>query len=171
MICYLSLFVVLSLSLLGFLKYKFPTGMYLVGVYDILIILGIMMKMLKIGAKVNEYTDIHKGLLLNIKKNAWKAKNNYSLLMSQKYSRFLKERIFGRMLTSMNLKANKRSEYLENMVEIIDIIIGDLDHYKETRPLKLMGLRATNELIASIYVTIISVIFAILQTTYDDWQS
>ena len=165
---YLAFFIVLVLALMGILQINFPLGMYLTGIFDILVILGFLLKMLQIGAKVNEQIDIHKGVLLDLKKQVWKAKHNYSLIISQKYSRFIHEKVFAHLLISKKLKPSKRKDYLENMGEIIDIIIAELEYNKETRPLKLMGLKATSELLTSIYAGLVSIIFAVLQTFYSD---
>mmetsp|Transcript_8634 Transcript_8634/g.7651 ORF Transcript_8634/g.7651 Transcript_8634/m.7651 type:complete len:128 (+) Transcript_8634:609-992(+) len=127
--------------------------------------------MLTIGAKVNNFYDIHKGTLLLLKKQIWKAKNNYSFAVSQKYSRFRSKRVFAKMLESMKLKKAKRESYLSDTIEQIDIIIDELDYSKEVKPLKLIGLKATNELLTTVYATMFSLLILILQTFYGDLTS
>lgn len=161
MFFYLSLFLVIVLSLLGIFRYDFSYGFYITGIYDVLIVLGIMLQIIRTGAKVNKYFDKHKKNILWLKKQVWKAKNNYSLVISQKYCRYVNQKKFAEMLQAMNLsKKVKRDEYLDKLIEQIDIIKEELEFAKETNPLKLMGLTCSDSLIASIYTGLVSVAFA-----------
>ncbi|CAI2384059.1 unnamed protein product [Moneuplotes crassus] len=166
MFFYLSLFALIVLSLLRLLRYDFSIGFYITGTFDVLVILGIMLTIIRMGAKVNKFYDKHKRSILWIKKQVWKAKTNYGLVISQKYCRYLNQKKFAEMLQSMNLKRNKREEYFDKLLEQIDIIKEQLEFSKETDPLKLMGLTCSDQLLASIYTGLASIAFAFFQSFY-----
>ena len=75
------------------------------------------------------------------------------------------------MLQEMNLKQSKRDEYFENLLQQIDIIKENLEFNKEVRPLKLMGLKASDELLASIYTAIFSISFALFEKFWSSMKS
>ncbi|CAI2386762.1 unnamed protein product [Moneuplotes crassus] len=168
MFFYLTLFVFMVLCLLKFLEYELSLGFYIVGAFDIIVVLGIMLNILRMGAKVNKYFNIHKRSLLSLKKQVWKARNNYGIAISQRYSGYIKRKRFAEMLISMNLKKDKRNDYLDRLLEQINVINEELDFFKETNPLKLMGLTASDQLLNSIYTGLVSVAFALAQSFYQD---
>jgi hypothetical protein len=163
---YLSFFVFLLLSFLGILNYKLPLIVYMTGMYDVMIILGIILVMIKLGAQVNEFSDIHKGIFINLKKQFWDAKNHYHSLIVRNLSRSPTQKVFRDLLKTMNIAPMKRNEYFDEWIALLDIINENLDYNKQTRPLKLMGLTASKELLNSIYTAIVSIIFAISQVFY-----
>ena len=52
---------------------------------------------------------------------------------------------------------------LGHSIETIDSIIEHLDHEYEHQPIRMMGLRATKELMNSIYTAMVSLALAIVQ--------
>jgi hypothetical protein len=110
---YLSFFVFLLLSFLGILNYKLPLIVYMTGMYDVMIILGIILVMIKLGAQVNEFSDIHKGIFINLKKQFWDAKNHYHSLIVRNLSRSPTQKVFRDLLKTMNIAPMKRNEYFD----------------------------------------------------------
>lgn len=72
--------LIMSLSFFEIVSYSIPWNVYIIAYFDILIILSILFKMLKLGAKVNNYFAIHKGILLRHKRDLWKLHSNFSVL-------------------------------------------------------------------------------------------
>mmetsp|Transcript_2264 Transcript_2264/g.2124 ORF Transcript_2264/g.2124 Transcript_2264/m.2124 type:complete len:140 (-) Transcript_2264:72-491(-) len=62
------------------LTYKIPTPVFILGYYDVILICGIMIKMVKIGAEVNSYFPIHKQRMLAIKSSLLNFMSNYRIL-------------------------------------------------------------------------------------------
>ena len=71
---YLVLFIFIALSFFGILSYNLPLTIYITGTYDIILIFAILFKMLKLGAEINEYFDIFKGILIRHKNYFWDIK-------------------------------------------------------------------------------------------------
>lgn len=74
----MGLFFILTFFKL--ISYNIPIRFTILCAYDILIVLGIILIMLNVGAKVNEHFGIHKGILLGIKHVMIKTKLNYAKL-------------------------------------------------------------------------------------------
>jgi len=163
---YLTFFVFLVLSFLGILNYKLPLIVYITGTYDITVILGIFLIMIRMGAQVNNYSEKHKGVFINLKRQFWDAKNHYHALMAKKLDRNPNQKVFRDLLKQMRLDPLRRDNYFDECMALVDIISENLDYNRQTRPLKLMGLTASDELLTSIYTAIVSVIFAMSQIFY-----
>lgn len=127
MFFYLSLFAIIVLSLLQLLRYDFSVGFYIAGTFDVTVVLGIMLQILRIGAKVNNYFDEHKASLLKLKQNIWRAKNNYTLVMSQKHHGYRSQKRFAELVSAMNIKKEKRDDHFQKLLDQIDFIIEDLE--------------------------------------------
>lgn len=72
------------------------------------------------------------------------------------------------MLKLMDLKQPHRDKYLDECILLTDIITEQLDHTRQTNPLKLMGFTTSYELLTSICTAMVSFLFAISQLFYTD---
>lgn len=167
---YLAFFAFLLLSFLGVFKYQLSRTVYITGSFDITVILSILMYMLRLGAKVNEYFEIHKGKFIRLKKFFWKAKNNYYGLIHQKVRAGTEDKVFRDMIVKLNLSRRQRDRYIDEAILLIEITIQKLEYDQQTKPLKLMGLTCSYELLNSIYTAIASFLFALTQIFYTSFS-
>jgi hypothetical protein len=165
MATYIVFAIILVLNYFNIFKYNFSTYLWIHGIFDIIFTLGIFLYMLRIAAEVNEYFDIHKGELLKQKKYLWEIKYTYHEL--QRRSKQSNESIQIYLdIVGAESDDNTRDEYIDRLVGIIDINIEKLDFDKENKPIKLLGVKASYQLLNSIYTTIISIVLAGLQYQY-----
>ena len=73
---------------------------------------------------------------------------------------------FIEMIKVVDMKGQTRTEYIEDWMNYIEMIIQNLDYDKEIQPLKLMGLTCSYDLLTSIYTALASAAFAISQILY-----
>ena len=76
---YLAYFAFVSMALLGFLHHELPLTMYITGTYDIFLVLGIFLFMLKYGSEINEYSEVFKGIFIKQKTYLWEIKSKLDL--------------------------------------------------------------------------------------------
>ena len=145
-----------TLASIGLIDYEIPLRVTLLGWFDVITILGIIIKMLHIGAYVNEEFSVHKGKLLNLKHHFLMIKTRYeSITTKRKYNcQCLKSII--RTLIKMDLSDAEREDLMENCISMIDFDIEMLDHDFENNSLKLLGLTCSFELMNSIYTGLLS---------------
>jgi len=167
---YLIFFVFLMLSFFNVLPYELPGAVYVNGSFDVIIILGIILYMLKTGTQINDHFDIHKGVLLKLKRTLWDAYTNYNGVMERHYATNSSSKIYTEMLKTLKLKNCDQKQYLQEAVSLTDIIMQELDYDKETNPLKLMGLTCSNQLMTSIYTGVASAVFALSQLFYTKYS-
>lgn len=72
--------VFFTLTFFDLLSYKIPFSVMVLGYFDIVVILGIILQMLKTGAEVNSYFAKHKGILLTLKRHFLEIKTRYQAL-------------------------------------------------------------------------------------------
>lgn len=78
--------VFLTLTFFDLLNYEIPFSVKVLGYFDIVVILGVILQMLKTGAEVNSYFAKHKGILLTLKRHFLEIKTRYQSLCQK--SRF-----------------------------------------------------------------------------------
>mmetsp|Transcript_13267 Transcript_13267/g.11740 ORF Transcript_13267/g.11740 Transcript_13267/m.11740 type:complete len:119 (+) Transcript_13267:1582-1938(+) len=71
---YIAYFTFVMLAFFGILQNDLPLTVYITGIFDILVVLGILMMMMKYGAEINEYFDIFKGIFIQYKNYMWDIK-------------------------------------------------------------------------------------------------
>lgn len=135
---YLTFFIFLMLTLFGLLKYQIPLVVYITGTYDVVMILGVILIMIRTGAKVNSYYDIHIGTLMKLKRTLWDAKNNFGNVVSRHKNEFTSQ-IYSDMLKAVTECKEDKEAYLEDAITFVDMIIGDLQYEFHMHPLKLLG--------------------------------
>ena len=119
---------------------------------------------------MNEYYDIHKGELIKIKKVITDAKDNYKSHMKRKDFQYHSTKVYSEMLNSISKHNPNIPEVIDESIAQIDLVIQDLDYDKETKPLKLMGVTCSNELMVSIYTGAASLAFAISQILWSQYS-
>jgi hypothetical protein len=167
---YLTFFVFLMLTFFDILHYELPLVVYVTGSFDVIIILGIILKMIRLGTQINDHFNVHKGVLLKIKRTLWEALNDYDGLMKRQYATHSSFKIYTEMLKALQLKHCDSNKYILDTIALLELIIQELDYDKETRPLKLMGLKCSDDLMNSIYTGIASAAFALSQLLYSKFQ-
>ncbi|CAI2359033.1 unnamed protein product [Moneuplotes crassus] len=167
---YCSVFLGFNLIFLGFLLMKtfrvvswtLPISVSVTGTFDVFIILGVLFQMLRIGSKVNDCFDHHKGELIKIKKLLHEAKGDLKSYLLKDFSHCHFRHLFSKMLLTMQ-NSHRNRDFISEAIAQVDITIQDLDYAKETQPLKLMGFTASGQLITSIYTGVASIGFALVQ--------
>ena len=163
---YFTFFIFLVLSFIGILPYQLPVSVYVIGSYDITVILGIILYMIYIGALINEFFDEHKTVFIKLKKLFWSARNDWDGMIRKSARKGTTLKVFVEMLSLVNIPIDQRDDYCDQCLNLVDIIIEKLDHTKEIEPLKLMGLTASRSLLTSIYTGLASIAFAASQILY-----
>ena len=122
--------------------------------------------MLRLGAQVNDYYDIHKGELIHLKKVLYEARNDLEQYINRVDNRYHSTKLFSKMLSMLKIHKVDAHKYLDGAMMLIDMVIQNLEYDKQTKPLKLMGMTASNELLTSIYTGVASISFAIMQLVF-----
>ena len=130
----------LFLAYIGLLPYDIPINVYIIGYYDIVMILGILFIMIRTGAQINEYYAIHKGVLINHKENLWKVHRNFNSFKDLKEFNDNSLKVIRNQLKAKMLSTEERKEYIEDIATVIDIVIEKLDYDAEQNPVQLLGL-------------------------------
>ena len=152
--------VFFTLSFFNLLSYNVPIAVSVLGYFDVIFILGIIMKMLSIGAETNSYFVKHKGILLKLKRHFIEIKLRYNILEEKAQFKSETLKILVERFKDMNFNEEKRREHIENWIQAIDYIVENLDYDSENDCLKLLGIKCTNELMNSIYTGLMSLCLA-----------
>lgn len=83
-IIYGTLAVIFTLTFFKILKYEIPLPVIILGYYDIIVILGFILQMIRVGAEVNNQFRIHKEILMKTKRNFINVRINYEALAKKK---------------------------------------------------------------------------------------
>ena len=168
-VAYVLFFVFIMLSMFSFVDYKLPLTVSILGTFDVIVILGMILQMFRLGAQINNHFNIHKGVFLRIKKTLWEAKNNFEEFMQSTSNFSPSSQMYAEMLKVIELVKDDKYKYLDDWISLIDMIIQGLDYDRETNPLKIVGITASDEVIASIYTGIASFLFAFGQLIYSKY--
>ncbi|CAI2385360.1 unnamed protein product [Moneuplotes crassus] len=160
-----------TLVFFGFLKYEIPLPVFVLGYYDVFLICGIMIQMIKVGADVNCCFITHKKLFLKLKTNLIEVQLNYDDLCDIKNFNSKTLKAYVTRFKELNLSEEQRNERIENCINVIDHNIEILDHDAEHSALKLLGVTCSYELINSIYTGLLSVGLAAGQYLYNQRSS
>ena len=152
--------VFFTLSFFNLLHYNVPIAVSVLGYFDVIFILGIIMKMLSIGAETNSYFAKHKGILLKLKRHFIEIDSGYEVLSEKTQFKSETLKILIERFKELNLSDDKRKEHIEKWIQAIDYIIENLDYDSEHDCLKLLGVKCTNELMNSIYTGLMSLCLA-----------
>ncbi|CAI2387117.1 unnamed protein product [Moneuplotes crassus] len=163
---YLTYLIFLLMIVFRIIKADLAIAAYLAGTFDIIVILTILFQMLRMGAQVNDYYDIHKGELITIKKLLFDARDNPEIYVNLGSSADHSDQLLGKMIRTIPRSSTSTSKYIDDCIMFIEIAIQELEYEKATKPLKLMGLTCSNELLTSVYTGIASISFALIQYIY-----
>ena len=145
---------------------------YVIASTEILMSLGILFWFIILGAKINSYFDIHKGILLQLKISLWEVKKRYS----KRYSLLESKTSFNsrsvenlvKFLKTYNYSKNQRNQAIDEAIEAIDIVIQKLEFEKENEEMKILGIKLTNQLVQKIYTGAISLLFIVAQYLFSN---
>jgi len=155
---------VFTLTLFGFLKYEIPLQAIILAYFDIVVILGILLQMMKTGAAVNQHFSIHKGILLRLKGQFLQLITNYEHFKNMKAINCEIKRALLDRIQEMGLSEEEIKEKADESLAVIDYNIEQLDFDVENDSLKLIGITCTNEVLNSIYTSLVS--FALFTVQY-----
>ena len=159
--------VYLTLTLFQILNNKIPLSVYLIGYYDVFVIIGIMIHMINIGAEVNSYFSHHKDKFLCLKSHFINIRINYENLIKMRTFTSHSLKLIIVKFKEMNMNEEKRNDRIEKCLAAIDLNIEILDHDVEHGSLKLLGITCSYEVINSIYTAIFSLLLASGQYVYN----
>ena len=131
----------ITLVNLDILVFYIPWNVQIVAYYDILIILGIIFTMLRVGAKINNYYVYHKDILLGHKRNLWRMRGCYDLFKNKSKFSSNSFKIIRDYIKDKSMNQEEREKYVEDMISTIDIITERLDQNFEHHPVRLLGLK------------------------------
>eukprot|EP00347_Sterkiella_histriomuscorum_P007981 403346826 len=169
--CYLFFSAILILQFFELINYKFSYLVVCVVVYDIFIVLGIILVMLHIGAQINSEFQNHINLMINVKSKLVFIKINKENLFRQQhftdpylklYVQIIKNQIQQRIITYERLDS-----HIDNILDQINVINEKLRAMEDQQPLKLLGLKASYTLMNTIYTSMLTLGFAVIQRLYN----
>jgi hypothetical protein len=126
--------------LIGFLPFDVPVQTMILNCFDVIVVLGILMQMLHIGAEVNTYFLKQKLLLLRIKRYFLEIKTRYDVVMSKKSFNSDGLRLLVNKAKEMGLHKDEIKEHISEIIEFIDFDNELLDSDAQNVPLKLIGI-------------------------------
>ena len=165
-VAYVLFFVFIVLSMFSFVNYELPLTVYVTGMFDTVIVFGLILQMFRLGAQINNHYNTHKGVFLRIKKTLWEAKNNYDGFMEVSSNFSFSSKLYAEMLKMTEQLQDDKIKYLDDCISLIDMIIQGLDYDREINPLKIVGITASDQILASFYTGIASFLFAFGQLAY-----
>ena len=86
--------------------------------------------MIVLGAKINSYFEIHKGILLKLKWSLWDIKKRYYLLESKTSFNSKSIENLMKWFQEKNLGHQQREAIINEVIESIDLIIEKIDYEK-----------------------------------------
>lgn len=158
--------VILTLSFVKLLPYNIPANVYIMGYFDIVVILAIIFAMIRIGAEINGMFVVHKSKFLNLKSQLWKVSKSFEVYNRQHVFNSNTLRIIKNRIEELNMSADERKEYIEDALSVIDLVVERLDFDSQNNPLRLLGIKCTFELVGSLYTGFFSFIIAASQYFY-----
>ena len=100
-----------------------------------------------------------------------KLQKNYNLFENKNVFNWNTLRIIRNQIRGKELDPERRNEYIEDTISVIDIVTERLDYDYENNPLKLIGLKCTYTLINSIYTFLFSLTIALGQFIISNYIS
>lgn len=140
--------------------------MYITGVYDILLVLGIMTAMILYGSEVNKYFGIFKGIFIQYKNHFFDIKTRMEQIRKMKTRKSKSLEVMRDIILSYKFSPEQGDKYLDENIQYLEMVIQNLEYESETNPLRLMGFTPTPELMRSVYMGGASLLFAGSQILY-----
>jgi len=126
--------------------------MYITGFFDIFVVLGILLAMLKYGAEINEYFDEFKGIFINYKNHLWEIKARMEQMKHKRYNQSKTLEVMRELILIYDLEPVYRDQFIDESIQYLEIAIQKLEHEHNKNPMKLMGLTPSPQLMNSIYM-------------------
>ena len=167
---YVTLFAFIALVFFDILDYDLSLTIYISGFYDITVVLGILIAMIKIGADINQYFDTFKGIFIQFKKNMWDLKTQGEKVVNKRRRNQKTLKVLHDLIEAQKISYDLKEAYLDENMEFIEIIIQKLEYEKEQKPLKLLGLTVSYDLLKTIYSALATLAFATIQFTYSKYS-
>ena len=160
---YLAVFL---LNFFGFLGYNFPMILNAYAIFDIGIVLGVIFMMFVLGAFINFQFQQDMGHMRDLKDKILYAKHNMKSMTAPGKQYTGAEMKFYQEKFREMLKEKSEEECLEHcdkLIEEVDFIIEKLEHDELNKPLKLLGITATFELVQGLITTGFTIFVAVAQ--------
>ena len=155
-----------ALTFFKLLPYNVPITMSILGYYDVVFVLGIILQMLTVGAETNSYFQKHTGVLLKLKRHFIEINSRYDSLVTKNQFKSETLKVIIEKFNELSYSEEKRKEHIYSWIEAIDFLIESLDYDSEHDCLKILGVKWTYELIKSIYTGLFSLGLAAGQYLY-----
>ena len=173
--CYLFYLVILLLDFFGFISMNLSLMANSIAMYDIVIVVGVNLMMLQFGATVNNQYQVDQFQLVQIKESLTYIKIHIKEIlvpipadsailprMTVPYLKIMQRMLFV-IMKHERLNQDEMKERIESLISEIDTIRERLDIDSTQRPLKLLGLTASYELMNQIYTTLATIALAVGQ--------
>ena len=146
-ICILYM-VFLLLTFFKLLKFDLPLVLWVMAICDIVTVMSIIMRVVWLGASINSSWNKEIGILIELKKEMFKVVWDYNNLKNKQfYSSRLSQILiesFRQIERSKSLSEAK--EMYQETIEYIDVVVASLEHKWDNKPLKILGIKVTNQL-------------------------
>eukprot|EP00347_Sterkiella_histriomuscorum_P001687 403371064 len=162
---YTFIVIILLLDYFDFINFQLPLMLQVYCLYEVFIVLGVILTMLFIGAKVNQQYVEDRASLMKIRQTMLYIKLNIAQVrsgtkFSGPYMKVLQKTFSG---AADHMTEQESCDYVDLLVSEVDNMLLRLEFDEEHQPLKLMGLKASFQLMNQIYTTLFTIAFAISQ--------
>ena len=117
-----------ALTFFKLLPYNVPITMSILGYYDVVFVLGIILQMLSVGAETNSYFQKHTGVLLKLKRHFIEINSRYDSLVTKNQFKSETLKVIIEKLNELSYSEEKRKEHIYSWIEAIDFLIESLDY-------------------------------------------
>jgi len=114
LICYGLMAAFFTLTFFGLIKNDTPIEVMILGYFDVVVVLGIIIKMLSVGAKVNSYFTINKGLFIKLKTNFIDLNTRYDEIIDREKFESKTLQMLRDHIKRLNLNADARKEHIDS---------------------------------------------------------
>ncbi|CDW91059.1 UNKNOWN [Stylonychia lemnae] len=160
---------IILLSYFDFLVVRFSTIFNVYCLYDILLTFGVILAMFQYGALINEQFMEDKLQLIIIKQKLIDVKYSLDDLLSNKKQLCQYTKLFQKIIKNLKQTLKNKEaiqEKINEVIDEIDVIKERLEVEYVQRPLKIMGVTASFQLLNQIYTTLFTVGVAVAQKFY-----
>lgn len=158
--------IFLLLTYFDILKYKIPYVLWTLAIMDILTVMSVILRIIRLGASINSSWDLEIGILLDIKREMFKVIKDIDILRKKKvFSSWLSQitiEVF--KIYEMTSSREEAETTYKETIEYIDQVIQSLEYKRDNKPLRILGIKINWNLEYTVYTTLASITFAVLQT-------
>ena len=117
-----------ALTFFKLLPYKVPIAVSILGYYDVVFVLGIILQMLSVGAETNSYFSKHIGILLNLKRYFIEISLRYDSLITKTHFKSETLKVLVERFKEYSPTEEKRKVHIDNWLQAIDYAMESLDY-------------------------------------------